>query len=303
MQVEALISIGLPVFNAEKTLGMAIGSILGQTWKNWELLIVDDGSTDQSQRIARSFKDPRIRVIADGRKAGITRRLNQLVRLSHGLYFARMDADDVAFPQRLTRQMEFLDSNKDIDLLGTAILVFEGPGKIKGQLPVSTTHEELCRKPWSGIYLPHPTWLGKTEWFKRNPYPEFRCPPKLLGLLERGQDQGLLFRAYQQSRLACLPEVLLGYCENPRTWKKMFFTRCSILRSFAADCLQKNKWFLLTKIIAIQLGKIAGDSLNLIGGLKWARNQLLPVSPALGSQWKNLWDTTLPKERSIHDGA
>ena len=96
-----LISVLLPVFNAEKTLGAAIRSILLQEFVDWELIILDDGSSDRSLQIAGRFKDSRIRIISDGRNIKLPSRLNHGIRLSKGKYIARMDADDISFPNRL----------------------------------------------------------------------------------------------------------------------------------------------------------------------------------------------------------
>ena len=100
-----LVSIALTVLNAEKTLAVAIRSICDQTFEDWELIVLDDGSTDSSLSIAGRFGDPRIKVFSDGRNRGIAARLNQAMDLCRGEYFARMDADDVSsrpkeFPTR-----------------------------------------------------------------------------------------------------------------------------------------------------------------------------------------------------------
>src|ERR1039458_2052600 len=95
-----LVSIGMPAFNCEKTLAVAIHSILNQTYSNWELLLMEDGSSDRTPEVAQSFSDPRISVFADQSHKGLVPRLNQAVAMSRGKYFARMDADDVAYPER-----------------------------------------------------------------------------------------------------------------------------------------------------------------------------------------------------------
>src|SRR5690349_16140442 len=113
-----LLSVGLPVFNAASTLPLAISSIVAQTFRDWELLILDDGSSDSSVAVANGFRDSRIRVISDGRHAGLSERLNQAVALSRGRYFARMDADDCSYPERFERQLGFLQHNREVDLVG-----------------------------------------------------------------------------------------------------------------------------------------------------------------------------------------
>jgi len=109
-----MISIGISIYNAEKYLVDAINSVLEQTYENWELVLVDDGSTDNSLKIAQEFaiKDNRIRVISDGLNKKLPARLNQIINEAKYDYIARMDADDVMHPQRLEKQLQFLEKNK-----------------------------------------------------------------------------------------------------------------------------------------------------------------------------------------------
>ena len=99
--MQPLVSIGMPVFNCEKTLIPAVNSILNQTYSNWELFLLDDGSKDKTLEIANSFKDSRIKVIVDGLNKKLPSRLNQAIEMSQGKYFARMDGDDISYPERL----------------------------------------------------------------------------------------------------------------------------------------------------------------------------------------------------------
>jgi glycosyltransferase involved in cell wall biosynthesis len=105
---QPLVSVGMPVRNCGKTLRAAIRSILWQTYPRWELLILDDASTDKTVEIARSFDDSRIKVLVDGVRRGLPARLNEAIFQSNGQYLARMDGDDVAYPERLERQIRFL---------------------------------------------------------------------------------------------------------------------------------------------------------------------------------------------------
>src|ERR1700747_664207 len=118
-----LVSVGMPVLNCERTLEVAIRSILQQTYENWQMVLVDDGSKDRTVEIARSFTDERSRVIADGFHRGLSARLNQAIILSMGEYFARMDGDDVSYPQRFDAQVRYLEEHPRVDLLGAGILV------------------------------------------------------------------------------------------------------------------------------------------------------------------------------------
>ncbi len=201
-----LVTVAMSAHNAAATVGLAVRSILAQTYQNWELVVADDGSTDQTQDVLSSLHDSRIRFIQDQQgNRGLSYRLNQCVGLARGHYIARMDADDVAYPQRLERQVRFLEEHPEIDLLGTGVLIFKAEGEIAGCYPTAISHEEICRRPWWGFPLAHATWLGKRIWFMSHPYSEedVRC-----------EDQALLLQSFGHSRFAALEEILYGYRVN-----------------------------------------------------------------------------------------
>jgi hypothetical protein len=104
----APITVGLPFWNNERTLEAAIRSVQAQTIPDWVLLVVNDGSRDDSAAIVRSFRDPRIRLVDDGEHRGLVYRLNQIAALAASPFLARMDADDLMHPQRLERQLACL---------------------------------------------------------------------------------------------------------------------------------------------------------------------------------------------------
>jgi len=104
----------MPVYNGGEFLRGAVESILGQTYSNFEFLIVDDGSTDESLEICRGFRDPRIRLEENGRNLGLIATLNRGLDLAEGDYIARMDSDDVSFPARLARQVQFMEDNPHV---------------------------------------------------------------------------------------------------------------------------------------------------------------------------------------------
>lgn len=275
-----LVSIGLPVFNSEKTLATAIRSILNQTCRDWELLIADDGSTDGSLRIAQDFHDARIRVIPGGQRRGIAARLNQLIDASRGKYFARMDGDDLAFPSRIERQLAYLEAHPEIDLLGAAAIVFRNDGSVAGRMPVKQSHADICARPWSGFYLPHPTWMGRRAWFERHRYDESASG---------AEDQQLLFRTRQSSRFACLPEILLGYREDSRSLKRMLTRRYVFLRTLMRTAVNNRTYGIAAKLVVTQVTKAAADVLNLSFGIKRLRNRLLEVDDATRAAWADMW--------------
>ena len=209
---QAQVTILMPVFNGAATLGRAIGSILAQTYPHWKLLILEDGSNDNTITVAKSFKDNRIQVVSDGKHSGIVARLNQGIELADSPYIARMDADDVAYPERLAKQIAFLETNPAIDLVGCAIRVLDKAGEVKSDHFFPTAHAQIVARPWlKTLSVAHPTWCGRTAWFKK-----WRYQPYL-----RNEDQELLFRAAAESQYANLSEVLLDYYETPSFSKNL----------------------------------------------------------------------------------
>ena len=123
------ISVIMSVFNGERFLRQAIDSILKQTFKDFEFIIINDGSLDNSANIVRSFKDSRIILINEVQNKGLTHRLNHGLSLAHGKYIARMDADDISLPTRFEKQFNFLESHQDIGFLGTNGFYIDEAGK------------------------------------------------------------------------------------------------------------------------------------------------------------------------------
>jgi len=130
MKKEPLISVVMPVFNGEKYLAQAIDSILTQTYRNFEFIIIDDGSTDSTGSMVAQINDKRVRVISHQKNKGIVISLNDGIMASRGKYIARMDADDVSHQSRFLIQVEFLNKNPDIVVVGTFLKITSPEGKL-----------------------------------------------------------------------------------------------------------------------------------------------------------------------------
>jgi glycosyltransferase involved in cell wall biosynthesis len=282
-RIHPMISIGLPVLNCERTVKTAIRSILQQTYSNWELLLIDDGSTDMTVEIARSFKDARIRVIADGVHKGLPALLNQAISLSTGEFFARMDGDDVSYPERLALQVRYLEEHAEIDLLGGGILVFGAGGQVLGTRESRLTHEDICRRPWAGFYLAHPTWIGRIGWFRKHLYHSDagRCC-----------DHDLLLRTYESSCFAALPEIVLGYREEKLSLGKILADRRSIMWSVVRNASPKRQYAIGAAAIIEQALKGLTDSVAIGTGLGYRilRHRALPVEEATKRRWTEVWE-------------
>ena len=106
-----LVSVIMPAFNPQRYIRAAIRSVLSQTYVNFELIIVDDFSQDNTKEIVRSFSDLRIKLIENTKNLGISKSLNKAIKLLKGDYIARMDADDICFPKRLEKQVSYLEKH------------------------------------------------------------------------------------------------------------------------------------------------------------------------------------------------
>jgi len=144
------VSVCMTMYNAAPYLRECIDSILTQTFTDFELLIVDDGSTDCSREIVRSYDDPRIRLVCN--KHDYIKSLNTLLREARGKYIARMDADDVMMPKRLSVQFDFMESHHEVDALGGNMLLSEGKSTCLSQEKPITIFEMLAN-----CSLAHPT--------------------------------------------------------------------------------------------------------------------------------------------------
>ncbi len=114
-----LLSIIIPTYNAEKFISQAIQSILDQTYNNFELIIINDGSTDKTKIIIESFNDKRIRYFENEKNSGIVFSRNKGLKLAQGEYIGMLDADDIAYPEKFEEQINFLEQNKDFGMLGS----------------------------------------------------------------------------------------------------------------------------------------------------------------------------------------
>ena len=195
------VTVFIPVYNREKYVGEAIESILAQTYSDFEILLVDDGSTDQSVDLIRSYTDPRIRLASNEENLGIPKTRNKGVELARGQYMAMLDSDDRAYPDRLQKQVAFLDSHPEYAQVGSWCRMMDAQGrilnKIKRQptLPDDIHAQFLFRCAMSNRSIMARTAILQ-EYGYRNDFP--RC-----------QDYELHVRLAKYYKLGNLPECLV----------------------------------------------------------------------------------------------
>ena len=287
------VSVLLPVRDGARTLALAMLSVLQQSFGDFELLLLDDGSVDASPDIALRFGDPRVRLLRDGMKQGLAARLNLGIDAAAGRYIARMDADDVCFPDRFAHQVERLDADSSLDLLACRALIFDDSGAATGLSPHRLSHEALCAQPWNGFYLVHPSWMGRAGWFRRYRY---QTPG-----LARAQDQELLLRAYPDSRFAVLDEILLGYRMGPIALRKILSARRCLLAAQISRFTQRRQWRnLLLAMLATGL-KLPRDLLfATTAGRRWRDRRGGNISPEIEGAWNALLSSLCRRLDELH---
>jgi len=199
--MECIVSIIMPVYNAEKFLNESIDSILSQTFKEFEFLIFDDGSTDNSLKIINSYNDSRIKVYSSPVNVGYVKYLNKGIEIAKGKYIARMDADDISLPTRLQEQIDFMEKNPEIGVCGTWVREF-GQGDKICKLP--STHEEMRVSQLYFTPIIHPTVI-----FRKSVI--FRFNLRYLEEFLFAKDTEFWVRLSNVTRLANLPKILLKY--------------------------------------------------------------------------------------------
>lgn len=205
-----LVSVLMPVRNGADYLRPAIESILAQTWTDFEFLILDDGSTDGTAAILADYqsRDDRIRCLSHTAR-GVTPALNELARQARGELLARMDADDISEPQRLSKQVAALQQHPDCIVIGCQILFIDQEGAVLTQSHYPMPPSEIEHQLRTGVTaLPHPGTMIRREALARvGGYDES---------FEAAQDLDLWLRLMEFGELRNLPEVLLQYRIHPK---------------------------------------------------------------------------------------
>ncbi|KQT15065.1 hypothetical protein ASG31_15805 [Chryseobacterium sp. Leaf404] len=162
----AKVTVAIPVYNAEKYLEQAIVSVLSQTFQDFELWIVDDGSKDSSIKIAEKYTaDPRVKIFADGQNLGLATRLNRIAQDVTTEYLARMDNDDIMHPKRLEKQINVFAAHPEIDVLSTNLYSIDEDDCVVGK-----RFDKSDGFLGENFPVMHPTVMAKTSWFRAYPY-------------------------------------------------------------------------------------------------------------------------------------
>ncbi|MEK7148022.1 MAG: glycosyltransferase [Patescibacteria group bacterium] len=206
-----VISVIMPVLNGEKYLAQAIESILNQTVTDFEFIIINDGSTDNTEKIIKSFNDPRIVYLDNGKNLGLATSFNIGIDAARGKYIARMDADDVSMPERFSRQLSFLERKPHIGIVGSSIIIINEKGDRVTLHKKPTNHNEIKFSSLFSTPMYHPTVMGRAEVFKSYHYQE---------TFSNSEDYELWSRLLFETNIKFnnIPEPLLKYRIYPQSF-------------------------------------------------------------------------------------
>lgn len=256
MDNQPLVSVIMGVYNAENRVSDCIESIINQTYKNWEFIICDDHSTDHTYQILEQYqkKDNRIKIIRNKKNMKLAASLNHCLKEAKGVYIARMDDDDLSIPERLEKQVVFLNDNPEYSVVGSNAQISDGK-KIVGSRSCKenpTKADVLLGPPYI-----HPTIMIRKEVLdKLGGY-------TVASRTMRGQDWDLWFRFYAKGFKGYnIREELIIYHESPEDYKKRTFrtslgyTRIAI---YGYKLLKVSTWkyvFALKPIVSFVIPEI-----------------------------------------------
>ena len=260
------ISVIMSIYNGERHLKEAVDSILNQTFKNFEFIIINDGSTDRTGRILKKYRkqDDRIKIINNKKNIGLTKSLNKGIRFSQGKYIARMDADDISLPKRLEKQLNFMEEHPKIGAVGCWYYLIDKNSKIFKKIQPPINFFKIKKAFINSSPIIHPGSMIKKIFLEKiNLYDE---------KFKYSQDRDLWLRIMKYCQLAVIPEFLLkfryssesisakneieqkkcclkairGAIKN-KTYPKWYYV--FTLRYLISICLPKPIWVLKNKIL------------------------------------------------------
>lgn len=200
--MEPKVTVLMPVYNGEKYLREAIDSVLSQTFSDFEFLIINDGSTDNSVEIIKNYNDSRIRLIHNDKNRGIVFSRNRGLEESRGEYIAILDCDDIAYPRRLEKQLKFLDAHPDFGVIGSWVKLIDSAGQPTGVIWKNRiSPEKIPSFLLFGNCFAHSSTIIRAK----------AIPPELYQPFEISCDYDLWIRMSKKWKLWSLPEILTKY--------------------------------------------------------------------------------------------
>lgn len=281
---KTLVSILMPVYNAEEYLSKTLESIKSQTYQNWELFAIDDWSTDQSYEVLLNFakKDKRIKVYRNGKHRGVAGAANLALSMIKSNYVARMDADDLMHPERIDKQLKFLKKNKNVVVVGSQCILIDQIGQKIGEKKFPISNDRIMKMIFRSIPIQQPSMMINRGLLPK----DFIAYDQNKNTAEEVE---LLFRLFKYGEAVNLPDFLHFYrlhdkntsLKDPKkTFYLTFLTRLKY--AYKASFVDLFFNFLQLIVVFILPKKLIFPLYNL-----WRNNKLLNLSvPSLARLFK-----------------
>lgn len=200
-----LISVVMPAYNAERYLAEAIDSILSQTFRDFEFILVDDCSTDATPEVIDEYarRDGRISVFRNDKNLKLARTLNRGMKTARGKYIARIDADDIAFPDRFEKQVRFMEENPKVGILGGTMIIINETGNVIGERCYYTQDKEIRKNIFKFSPFSHPAVIIRKSVLEKSGLYDYHYNPV--------EDYELYFRIGFHAKFANLADKLIKY--------------------------------------------------------------------------------------------
>lgn len=250
-----LVSILIPVYNAGNFIVEAIESIRNQTYQNWELICVNDFSTDNTQDILNNYQkiDSRIKVYKNTKRKGIGFSLNLGLQYANGQLIARMDADDISLPDRISKQMEFLTKNRQAVACGGQVAMIDDKGEIFAYKHFPTDSAVLYEMIMKLIPIQHPTIMVRSKIFKDYKYNTD---------LATAEDVDMIFYLLSKGKISNLEDIIYKYRKHnnsnsykniKRTFYTTFLARFDAIRKYGYRPSLKGVTISVLELIIVAL--------------------------------------------------
>lgn len=229
----------MSVYNAEKFLQVAINSILNQTYKEFEFIIINDGSTDKSLEIIESYHDPRIKIL-NQKNQGLSKSLNNGTAIAKGEFIARMDADDISYPDRFEKQIKFITSNDNCVIVGGNANCIDMNGVFLFKTNLAVSDKDIKDKLPESPFFHSATLYRKKTFIVAGKYPE--------EIFQYFEDKILWNKMSKLGEFHNLPDILIQYRIVPNSISNLPHSRLMEMRSLANSIIKNNYTITATEV-------------------------------------------------------
>lgn len=264
-----LVSVLMPAYNCEAYVLEAVSSMLSQSFADFELLVIDDGSLDSTRKLLESVDDPRLRLVSNERNIGLIGTLNRGLDLATGRYIARMDADDVSAPERLEKQVFYLEGHPDVHVLGSMVNLINEQGMVFGAISgYPTDPDEIHRYLLRECCLIHPSVIFRKDTVK--------AAGGYAANARHAEDYDLWLRLSVRHKIANLPDKLVSYrMHRDQVSIRNLITQHQVAQRCRRAALKKRA----------ALGEIVSEIEQVVNANLWAR--LTAAECTLGKDYLN----------------